>query len=201
MLVALLLQTAAPQTAVAAERAFEAAAQAQGQWSAFRAFAADDAVMFVPQPVKAQDWLKDRKDPATSVTWAPAASFVACDGATAINTGAWSLPQESGYFTTIWRKQPGGGWKWTLDQGDGLATPRARPAEARVVKASCKSINEPTVDQIAVLGSKSGSGQSGDGTLRWYWEVSPEGAREFVAWMWDGTSFVSIVSDKVAAPK
>ena len=45
MILALLLAAAAPQTAIDAERAFVADAQTLGQWTAFRKYAADDAVM------------------------------------------------------------------------------------------------------------------------------------------------------------
>ena len=46
-------------TAIDAERAFAADAQQRGQWTAFRATATEEAVMFVPQPVNAQAFLKD----------------------------------------------------------------------------------------------------------------------------------------------
>jgi hypothetical protein len=47
----LLAAAAAPLTAVEAERAFAADAQKQGQWTAFRKWAAPDAVMWTPQAV------------------------------------------------------------------------------------------------------------------------------------------------------
>ena len=49
MIAALLLMAAEPLTAIDAERAFAADAQKMGQWTAFRNYAADDAVMFVSQ--------------------------------------------------------------------------------------------------------------------------------------------------------
>ena len=79
MIAALLLAAAAP-TAIDAERAFAADAQKLGQWSAFRKYATDDALMFVPQPTNAQSFLKDRKDPPVAVFWWPGRSYVSCDG-------------------------------------------------------------------------------------------------------------------------
>ena len=200
-MLALLLLAADPEmTAVDAENAFRRAAQAEGQWTAFRKFAAEDAIVFTPQPEKAEEVLPT-KNPPIAVQWWPAESYVACDGTAAVNTGPWIRPRGTGYFTTVWRRQPDGGWKWSLDQGDDLATPRALPEKAIVRMASCRPISEPTVDQIATPGDKSGAGSSADGTLRWYWEVTAAGARRFDAWIWNGTTFVSVVSNQVAAPK
>ncbi|WP_077510771.1 hypothetical protein [Sphingomonas sp. LM7] len=200
MLALLLLATDPETTAVDAEEAFRRAAQAEGQWTAFRKFATDDAILFLPQPEKVQKALPD-KNPPVAVQWWPAQSYVSCDGTTAINTGPWILPKSAGYFTTVWRKQPQGAWKWELDHGDTLAKPRAVPAKAETVKASCAPISEPTATPMAPLGDKAGDGQSPDGTLLWHWEVSAAGARSFDAWIWDGRTFVSAVSNKVAAPR
>jgi hypothetical protein len=111
MILALLLAAAEPpMTAIDAERAFVADAQKLGQWTAFRKYAADDAVMFVPQQVNAQAFLKDRKDPPASVYWWPGKSFVSCDGSYAVNTGPWvrQYGKAVGYFTTVWKRQPDG---------------------------------------------------------------------------------------------
>ena len=76
MIFALLLASAAFPTAVDAERAFARDSQRIGQWTAFRQYADRDAVMFTPQAVWAQNFLKDRKaelanavrDPAQGIT-------------------------------------------------------------------------------------------------------------------------------------
>ena len=76
MIAALLLAAAAPATtAVDAERAFAVDAQKKGQWTAFRKWADRDAVMFTPQAVWVQQFLKDRKDPPKAVRWAPGAEL------------------------------------------------------------------------------------------------------------------------------
>ncbi|MGZ3199005.1 MAG: hypothetical protein ACXWI5_04185, partial [Croceibacterium sp.] len=56
--------TANPSAVIATELAYSRAAQEKGQWTAFRDYAADDAIMFDPQTVKAKDWLKGRANPA-----------------------------------------------------------------------------------------------------------------------------------------
>ncbi|MCP4638320.1 MULTISPECIES: hypothetical protein [unclassified Sphingomonas] len=200
ILAALVLQAAAPQSAVDAERAFNAAAQARGQWTAFRAFAAEDATMFVPQPVQARQWLKDRKDPPRSIEWWPTESWVSCDGKSAVNTGGWKLPEgRVGFFSTVWRLEAEGGWKWTIDGGEVLETPRERPAEPRLRRASCtgKAVQPP---RFGYREGPSESGASADGTLAWHWHVSSSGARQFVAWIWDGKAMVQVVDDRITGP-
>lgn len=78
-----------PSGFIAAEIAFARLAQEKGQWTAFRETAAPEAVMFVPQRVKARDWLKSQKDPAEAVKWQAHAVYVSCDGNVGVTTGAW----------------------------------------------------------------------------------------------------------------
>lgn len=204
MLAVLLLQAAVPQTAVDAERAFSAAARAEGQWTAFRKFAAEDGVMFVPEPVKAQDWLRDREDPPKSIEWWPAESYVSCDGSMAVNTGGWKRPDGSvGYFTTVWKRQADGGWKWAMDHGDSLSQPRSEPVEARIRRASCKTPTrgDPRAPIPVRPTGRQSEGASSDHTLIWEWQVDMGGGRRFAAHVWNGSGFDRVIEDKVAAPK
>lgn len=204
ILLALVLQTAAPQTAVEAERAFNAAAQAKGQWTAFREFAAEDAMMFVPEPVKAQEWLKGREDPPRSVEWWPAESYVSCDGTVAANTGGWKRPDGSvGYFTTVWRRQPGGGWKWAMDHGDALGAPRARPEMPRVRNAICEGKTKPFLSMISSTtpGAIFANHESPDHSVTWSWIVERDGARSVKISFWNGRKYEDVIEDKVVAPK
>jgi hypothetical protein len=202
MLLALVLQVAAPQTAVEAERAFASAAQTEGQWTAFRKFAAGDAIMFVPQPTDAQAWLKDRKDPPKAIEWWPTESYESCDGAVAINTGGWKRPDGSvGYFTTIWHKQADGSWKWSLDHGDALAKPRPKPRKPRRAKGSCAPVLMSTTPTLPEPGVKGTGGDSRDRSLHWAWQVTATGARSFSASLWDGRDYIRVISDEVAPPK
>ena len=124
-------------SAIEAERAFAADAQAIGQWAAFRKWAAPDATMFVPQPIKAKEWLKDREEPAKAVEWWPTASWVSCDGTLAVNTGGTRWPDgRIGSFTTVWARRPEG-WRWLMDKGNDISTAIARVKKPREVRASC----------------------------------------------------------------
>jgi len=202
MILALLLAAAQPQSAIDAERAFVADAQTLGQWTAFRKYATDDAVMFVPQQVNAQAFLKDRKDPPASVYWWPGKSFVSCDGSYAVNTGPWvrQYGKAVGYFTTVWKRQPDGSWKWIYDGGDGLETARAEGGDIKPTIASCegKAAGAPPV-VLFDADTKIGSGGSADRTLEWLWQVRPNGERSLTVWQWDGQKMRPVLHDQIAA--
>ena len=110
---------AAVDGAVAAERAFALDAQDGGQWPAFQASAAPDAIMVGPQATPVAEALKGAPEPAVPVMWWPGTVFPACDGALAIDTGPWVRAGAGtvGTFTTVWVKQADGRWKWRLDHG------------------------------------------------------------------------------------
>ena len=205
MIVALMLamQASAPMGAIDAERAFAADAQKNGQWTAFRRYAAPDAVMFTPQPVNAQAWLRGRKDPSFSVFWWPGRSYVSCDGTMAINTGPWvrDFGKSVGYFTTVWARRPGGGWKWIYDAGDELKFARDEGGDIKPVIANC-AVRPGAPPAVKSLGraSKAASSGSRDGTVRYAWQVAPGGGREFRAWLWDGKTMQPVIEDKVEAP-
>lgn len=190
-----------PKTALDAERSFDQAAARNGQWTAFRAFAAPDAIMFVPQPINAQAWLKDRKDPPQTVRWQATASYVSCDGDTAVNTGNWQRPDGSvGYFTTVWQRQSDGSWRWVLDSGDALKT--ARPATSpAATRASCDPPIVPFTSPPTVSGVPSGHGSSKDQTLSWDWSLGTDGSRTLSVNLKTGMFGGTVIDDRVAPPK
>lgn len=203
MIEALLILAAEPaMTAIDAERSFAADAQKIGQWTAFRKYAAEDAVMFVPHAGSAHEFLKDKADPPMAVFWWPGKSFVSCDGNTAINTGPWvrQWGKSIGYFTTVWKRQPDGGWKWLLDHGDSLAAPRAEGGDIKPRVASC--LAKPGKDRFQLISApeqKSGQGVSDDGSLHWSWVVEPSGSRQLIVRIWNGTGFETVIHDHVKA--
>lgn len=210
MIAAFLLAAASGFTAVDAEVAFARDAQRQGQWTAFRKWADTDAVMFTPQAVWAQGFLKDRKDPPKTVRWWPAHSFVSCDGRTAVNTGPWIRPDNShGYFTTVWQRS-GPNWRWVYDGGDGQegALPKP-PAKPQVHHAACggKAPGAPVIapppltpKQARTTPEDNGRGESADKTLGWDWKVEKNGARKFRVFQWDGTRYAQVLFNDVHAP-
>jgi hypothetical protein len=215
MIIALLLATApvaaAPaMTAVDAELAFAGDAKRMGQWTAFRKWADRDAVMFTPQAVWAQTFLKSLKDPPNAIAWRPVHSFTSCDGRTAVNTGPWFKQDGSvgGYFTTVWQRTAGG-WRWVYD-GGGPASGAAPAARPQTHRAACRTkapgppvIPPPplTPREARTTPDDNGRGQSGDKTLGWDWRVAKDGSRVFRVYQWKGTQYAQVLYNNVPAPK
>ena len=191
-----------PMSAIDAERAFAADAQKIGQWTAFRKWSTPDALMFTPQPVNAHAFFKDFKNPAVPVYWWPGRSYVSCDGTVAINTGPWvrNYGKAIGYFTTVWVRQKGGGWKWVYDAGDEEKFMRGEGGDIAPVIAPCPRHPLPPygLDEIPE-GAKYGRGSSKDGSLKWEWTVFRDGSRQFSVMQWDGKRLQMVIEDKVAA--
>src|SRR4051794_6763753 len=208
MIAALLIAASAP-TAVEAERAFAADAQRIGQWTAFRKYADQDAVMFTPQAVWARDFLRDLKDPPKSVRWWPLHSFVSCDGRTAVNSGPWTRTDKGhGYFTTVWQRS-GTKWRWVYDGGDRQQGTAPTPAKPQVHRASCagKAPGAPVIPpppltpkQARTTPEDNGRGQSADKTLGWDWKVEKNGARRFRVYEWAGGHYAQVLVNDIAAP-
>ncbi len=183
-----------PSAVIAAELGFARLAQEKGQWSAFRATAASDAVMFVPQRVNAQTWLKGRADPATSVRWAPTAVWSSCDGSYAVTRGNWQSANSSGGFVTVWQRQGDPRraekieYKWVLDMS--VTTEHSGAAvdtiDAKVAHCSVPPPMMLSAPPSAGSGPDRKSGTSTDGTLRWYTTVA-NGTRQIEIDVWNGS--------------
>lgn len=198
-----------------AEIAFARMAQDKGQWTAFRATATPDALLFVPQPVLAQTWLKGRADPPQAVKWQPLKLFMACDGRTGASTGASQFPGGAvGYYTTVWQnlekpraKKPD--WKWVLDHGRLLKDPRSGDEMISSRTAVCTGNPKAALGAIPmgpapkdadpIAPQPSGARASADGTMVWRWDVRSDGSRSITIDLWNGSGFDTVVRDDVAA--
>ncbi|MFC0206082.1 hypothetical protein [Novosphingobium soli] len=197
--------TANPSALVAAEIAFARMAREKGQWTAFREYADDDGVLFVPEAVRAKDWLRGRKDPPAAVQWQPHQVWMSCDGSLGITKGAWQRPDGSvGYFTTIWKRRKKGDYRWVLDQGDTLAQPLEAPEMLSATVADCPQRRPgppPGVVQESAgdvpVGPR-GSGLSDDGTLAWSYAVAPDKGRTLVVSLRKGGTMREVLSLAVA---
>ena len=185
---------------VATEIAFARAAQEDGQWTAFRAFAASDATMFVPQAVDAQEWLKKQADPAQAVKWQPHEVWSSCDGSLAVTKGAWQRPDGShGYFTTAWQRQQDGEYKWVMDQGEPLATPLVAPEFVRSEVADCDGEPQISVHHVN-LEAVNRTVHSKDKTLQVEWNVHPSGRRHVSVTILRGGETTEVFKTIVEAP-
>ncbi|WP_126173924.1 hypothetical protein [Altericroceibacterium xinjiangense] len=197
--------TATPSTVVAAELAFARLAQEKGQWTAFREYATDDAVMFVPQPVNARDWLRSQSDPAQAVRWQPHQVWSSCDGSLAVTRGAWQgVEGVTGYFTTVWQRQRDGSYMWVLDQGDTLAQPLAAPEMIQASVAECASLPAAAPAPGSVPPPAGGvvrrEGVSEDRTLQWVVDIAPDYGRTLTVRRWTGSGYEDVLRGEVAAP-
>lgn len=211
-----------PSAVIAAELGFARDAQARGQWTAFAASAANDAVMFVPQMVWAQAWLKGRANPPRAVQWQPHEVWSSCDGSLIVSRGAWqgASGRETGWFTTLWQRQGDGSYKWVLDHGDAVSTPLPAPEMIAAEVADCpprtarpagsgdgekgrkpaKPAKPVAVRDLPPLDPVHRAGAALDGSLRWAVDVAPDGARRLqVLWRRDGAERV-LLDQPVGAP-
>jgi hypothetical protein len=199
--------TANPSALVAAEIAFARTAREKGQWKAFGEFADDDAIMFVPDPVRAKDWLSGRKEPAAPVQWQPHQVWMSCDGTMGVTKGAWQRPDGSvGYFTTIWQKRKKGDYRWVLDQGDDLEQPLKEPQMLSASVADCargQGGDELLVERDRENGvpDMDGRGRSKDGTLTWRYHVDPDKSRWLQVSLLKNGAMTEVLRSDVAAPK
>lgn len=203
-----------PSAAIAAEIAFAKLAREKGQWTAFKATAADDAVMFAPAMVLAHPWLKDRANPPVTLAWQPYQVWSSCDGSLMVTTGAWQRGEKHGWFTTIWQRQIKGGYKWVFDHGDETREPIAEPDMISARVATCpdrrpgerpaggpppgkpeKQAKAPPVP----FDPTRREGRSKDGTLTWRVTADAAGAHEFTAQMMVDGQMQEIRGERVAA--
>ena len=202
-----------PSAIVSAELAFARLARERGQWTAFRETAEDDAIMFLPDTVNAQAWLRKRPDPAQAVAWSPRAVYVSCDGGYGVSTGPWTRADGStGTFTTIWRRQRKGSFKWMLDFGSDHPFAAASNDDLLIdgKVADCPARGGPGGPERARNNERlpvvpipnpppaSGEGQSNDGTLRWRWTNGPEGRTLEVMMRYQGEER-QVIHERVAA--
>jgi len=186
-------------TAIDAERAFSRDAQRNGQWTASRAYADSDAVIFTPQAIWARDFLKGRKDPPAAIRWSPNASYISCDGRVAVNTGPWrdASGLQNGFFTTVWNQERDQ-WRWVSHGRHTLKKLLATRETPFVRKGSCKGrapgppLRTPPSTKKGpggVAPDDFGRGYSDDRTLGWDWRVGPNGARRLRTYLWNGRGY------------
>jgi hypothetical protein len=189
---------AQPSEVVATELAFARAAQEEGQWTAFAEYATKDAVMFVPETVNAQQWLKGRANPAQAVKWQPHQVWSSCDGSLAVTKGAWQRPDGSvGYFTTVWQRQDDDEYKWVMDQGDVLAQPLTEPDMIGAAVADCGA--PAPVVMSGRDGNIRSEGRSNDNTLYWLVDVRPDGSRSLLVKLSRNGAMENVLNEEIAA--
>ena len=185
---------------VAAERAFSAASVTQGQHEAFLANLAEDAVSFQPLPLPARPNHIGQPPSPAKLTWGPAWVAVSGAGDLAVSIGPWQFlapkhplvkPETTGWFISMWRRQPDGSFKVAVDtsvaldmmfvipktvqNGLGAADPKpAKPgaeAEARLGVTAAEQVFAAS----AVRGFGAALAAQADPLLRVYRQNKPAG--------------------------
>lgn len=189
---------AQPSKVVARELAFARAAREDGQWTAFRAFAAPGAVIHGQSgPILADPWLATQSDPDEAVQWGPRDVWMSCDGALAVSQGRFRYPSGIvGTFVRVWKRQADEEYLWIYDAGfadNPQPAPRAElppeeeneivvsaidPIRGKVADCVKRGEAMPAAPASALTG---GTSLSSDGTLRWSWQQDEDGTRSFMA--------------------
>ncbi len=155
-----------PSRIIATELAFARAAQEKGQWAAFREYSTGDAMMFVPEPVNAHEWLRRQAEPAEAVRWQPQRVWSSCDGSYAVTEGAAQYPGgQTGRFFTVWQRMRDGSYRWVLDRSSEGTDTQAPPEMIASQLPDC-SASAPGRPGAAALAYPA-SGQSNDRSLAW----------------------------------
>jgi hypothetical protein len=197
--------SANPSALVAQEIAFARLAQEKGQWTAFREFAGAGAVMFVPEPVKAPEWLKAQNDPPAAVKWQVHNVYMSCDGKTGATMGAWQSPDgKHGKFTTVWQrlenKRGEGKWLFSFDDGVPTDAPLKAPEFIGSQTASCKG-RAPAALIAPPEGVVMKQSFAFDQSLSWTFQYRPDKSRDVKVALWDGEKMNDVIAYSVPAPK
>ncbi len=190
--------------------AFARAAREDGQWTAFRAFAARDAAIHGRNgPITADPWLAAQEDPAIPVQWTPLAIWSSCDGQLAVSRGKFADPDGNwGYYVTAWERQRDYTYRWTYDMGGPDTALTAQEAARNNAAESDADANLIVVTAIPMIqgevadcpaegatpppppqpdapaGASAGRTVSADGTLAWNWAHHADGRRVFTVQEW-----------------
>ena len=111
------------------DRAFSSMSETKGLKIAYLEFIDSNGVLLRPNslPLKganAMDFISQSNDTAFKMTWEPKSAAIAVSGELGYTFGVYSIKpiQEDtmyyGSYVTIWKKQPGGKWKFTLQSGN-----------------------------------------------------------------------------------
>jgi ketosteroid isomerase-like protein len=124
---------------VEVELAFSAMARTKGIPAAFEHFAAPD-VAFIdtdPRKYRGLEAVRQRMGntpPDTKLSWSPLFTDVSEDGTLGYNYGRYEARGKTpngedvvrtGFFLTIWKRQPDGTWKYVMDTGAPDRPPQA----------------------------------------------------------------------------
>lgn len=161
------------QSLINAERAFAKKSMDTNPKEAFLAFIADDGVLFNPDPVSGKESWQKRPVPDYTLDWWPTYSDISRSADLGWNTGPYVIVLKDrkklyGYFSTVWRKQGDGTWRFVTDLGASMPDVPKRGGEpgpldpAKLEKSAApvdpKEAEGALLDADRALGEASGKG-------------------------------------------
>ena len=193
------LQPAAdPGTVAATDLRMARMARGGDVVGALEAYAASDAIVFVPGPAAASDYLAGA--PAFPPTdWQVHRVMSSCDGSLALSHGAITWGDVSGRYYTIWRRDArgDGAYRWVLSDGDGLDQPlENNDAMVATQVASCDAV--PASAKVAATDPRyGGRAASADNSLRYEWWARDDGSRQIIVEIWNGTNYDAVFTQAI----
>lgn len=114
------------ESLVEAERSFAAASVEKGIRAAFLEYLADDAVVFLPEPMNGKEGYGSRPESSAKLSWYPVHADISSSLDWGYTTGPYEVrpnpadkqPAGAGFYLSVWKKQPDGRWKVAIDQGN-----------------------------------------------------------------------------------
>ncbi len=138
---------------VEAERSFARMSVDKGRRQAFLAFFSDDALFFSPGPVTARERIvKWPANDSFTLDWEPRYGDASAAGDLGYTTGPFFRISRTeagkvlatGWYFTLWKKQPDGSWKVAVDAGvQGPPGGPLRPGEFHAAPATAVAANQP----------------------------------------------------------
>lgn len=183
-----------PTQVISTELAFARMAQDKGQWTAFREYAADGALIFGRNgAIEAKPWLRTLDDPAQAVAWEPHRVWMSCDGSLAVTQGGFADPGgEVGTFNTVWQRRKNGDYRYVFDFGFPTQTAPVEPELIATDIARCGAPAQPSQELPA------DARYSADRTLAWRFELVGEGTRNYEVWLAGDGGYRQVVDISIA---
>ena len=176
-----------------------ALAQESGVYKALLETAADNAILFIPEPTDAKKWLGAQK-PLTNTKWQPHAVYASCDGKTGVVTGNIQWGEANGYYTTIWQyfesASGQGAWRWIVSHGDKVEFPKKAPKTILSRTASCEG-KAPVALQAPNIGVQMKQGLAYDQSLSWRWQYRGDKSHQLVVKIWDGKKNITVLTNEI----
>ncbi|WP_276499535.1 YybH family protein [Pontibacter litorisediminis] len=138
--------TRALESLANAERNFSATSEAKGLHQAFVENMAEDGIVFAPKPTNGRKLHAAAPASKALLTWYPAYADISSSLDWGYTTGPYQLKANpeaeeiagAGFYLSVWRRQPDGQWKVTVDMGNSFPAELLKDEVYRPAKATAK---------------------------------------------------------------